>query len=156
VSKLDASIVQKGSAGDDAGDDGVPSAKPIAPGPINSAVPEQSKPSIVDRVLAIVPPFGRRGHKCPPPATKRSKPITSADQVMSQVELPPYCGPRNPLDLVALKIIFGHIFEAFRQISQADGAGAPAIDVDKPMKSVSSFAEESTYATINGCLFSLT
>jgi hypothetical protein len=53
---------------------------------------------------------------------------------MSQVELPPYHSPRSPLDLVAIEIIFGHIFEAFRLISQATTANAMATDDDKPSK----------------------
>jgi hypothetical protein len=32
---------------------------------------------------------------------------------MSQVELPPSRGPRSTLDLVAIVIIFGRIFETF-------------------------------------------
>jgi hypothetical protein len=111
--KPDASTVLKGSADDDDGYDGVTSAKPIAPGPISSTVPEQSDPSITDRVPAIALSTGKRGCKRPPSVTKRSKPITLVDQVMSQVELPPYHGPRCPLDLVAIEIIFGRIFEAF-------------------------------------------
>jgi hypothetical protein len=55
---------------------------------------------------------------------------------MSHVELPPYHGPRSPLDLVAIDIIFGRIFEAFQQISQATAAGAIIVDVDKPLKIV--------------------
>jgi hypothetical protein len=31
---------------------------------------------------------------------------------MYQVELPPYYGPRSPLDLVAFEIVFGRMFEA--------------------------------------------
>jgi hypothetical protein len=42
---------------------------------------------------------------------------------MSQVKLPAYHGSRSPLDLVAIEIIVGRIFEAFRQISQALVAG---------------------------------
>jgi hypothetical protein len=136
VPKPNAPVIQKGSASDGVGDDGVTSATSIAPSPISSAVPEQSKPSTADWVLAIVPPSGRRWRKRPSPAIKRSKPITLADQVMSQVELPPYYGPHSPLDLIAIEIIFGRIFEAFRQISQAANAGAVAIDVDKLLKRV--------------------
>jgi hypothetical protein len=99
-------------------------------------MPEQSKPSVTDWVLVIAPFSGKRGCKHPPPVTKRSKPITSVDQVMSQVELPPYHGPCSPLNLGAIKIIFGCIFEAFQQLSQAAAIGAVAIDVDKPMKRV--------------------
>jgi hypothetical protein len=47
------------------------------------------------------------------PATKRNKLIRQADQVMNQVELPPYREPHSPLDLVAIEIMLGHIFEAF-------------------------------------------
>jgi hypothetical protein len=61
---------QKMSAGNDAEDDGATSAEPTAPGPISSDMPEQSKPSAVDQVLAIVPPSCRHGRKRPPPATK--------------------------------------------------------------------------------------
>jgi hypothetical protein len=32
---------------------------------------------------------------------------------MSQIEIPPYRGPRNPLDLVAIEINFGRKFEVF-------------------------------------------
>jgi hypothetical protein len=53
---------------------------------------------------------------------------------MSQVELPPCRGPRSPLDLVAIKIIFGHIFEAFHRISQADATIVMSTDDNKPVK----------------------
>jgi hypothetical protein len=77
--KPNVSAGQKALAGDDAGDDGVTSAKPITLGPISPTMLEPTKPSTADRVLAIVHPSSRRGWKCPSPATKRSKPITSAD-----------------------------------------------------------------------------
>jgi hypothetical protein len=32
---------------------------------------------------------------------------------MTQIEIPLYCGPRSPLDLVAVEIIFGRLFVAF-------------------------------------------
>jgi hypothetical protein len=134
--KPDMSTDQKGAAGDDAGDDGVTSAELIPPGPINSAVPEQSKCFITDRVPAIVPSSGKRGHKRPPPVTKWSNPIASPVQVMSQVELPPYREPCSPLDLVTIEIIFRCIFEAFQRISQATIAGVTIVDVDKPRKRV--------------------
>jgi hypothetical protein len=47
---------------------------------------------------------------------------------MTYIELPPYCSPCSPLDLITIEIIFGHIFEAFQRISQA------AADDDKPSK----------------------
>jgi hypothetical protein len=53
---------------------------------------------------------------------------------MCQVELPPCRGPRSPLDLVVIKIIFGHIFEGFQQISQVAAAGAMSVDDNKSLK----------------------
>jgi hypothetical protein len=44
--------------------------------------------------------------------------------VIIQVELPPYRGPRSPVDLVTVEIFFGRIFEAFHRMSQAAAAGA--------------------------------
>jgi hypothetical protein len=55
---------------------------------------------------------------------------------MSQVELPPYCKPHSPLDLVAIEIMFGCVFEAFQQISQVVVAGVASTDANRPMKRV--------------------
>jgi hypothetical protein len=44
---------------------------------------------------------------------RQPNPVPQTNQVMNQVEFPPFRGPSSPLDLVAIKIIFGHIFEAF-------------------------------------------
>jgi hypothetical protein len=35
------------------------------------------------------------------------------NQLMIQVELPPYRGPHSPLDLAASEIVFGRMFEEF-------------------------------------------
>jgi hypothetical protein len=94
---------------------------------------EKSKPHDIYRVL-VVPPSDRRGRKCPPLATKQSKLVPPADQVMTQVKLPPYRGPRNPLDLVFIEVIFGRIFEAFQQISQAAAVDGASSYVNKPLK----------------------
>jgi hypothetical protein len=112
---------------------GASSAEPIAPGPFRSGMSEMSKPSAADRIL-VVPPSGRRGRKHPSPATKWSNLVPPADQVMTQVEFPPYHGPRSPLDLVAIKFIIGCIFEAFQQISQAAAVGATSTNDNKPLK----------------------
>jgi hypothetical protein len=50
---------------------------------------------------------------------------------MIQIELPPYCGPHSPLDLVVVEIIFGHLFEAFQRISQDAGTGT-SVGIDTP------------------------
>jgi hypothetical protein len=53
---------------------------------------------------------------------------------MIQIELPPYRGPRSPLDLVVVEIIFGRLFEDFRHISQATGTGTSTGGVIQPQK----------------------
>jgi hypothetical protein len=46
----------------------------------------------------------------------------------------PYRGPRSPLDLIAIEIILGCLFEVFRHTSQAAGTGT-SIDNDiQPQK----------------------
>jgi hypothetical protein len=129
ASKLDASAGKKKTlVGDDAKGGGVLSAELITPKMIISSALEQADLFAVGQVATVVPPTGEHGRKRPPPATRWSKPLPSADQVMTQVELPLYRGPRNPLDLIATKIAFGHIFEVFRHISQATAASAMADD----------------------------
>jgi hypothetical protein len=44
------------------------------------------------------------------------------------MELPPYLSPQNPLNLVVVEHIFGRLFEAFRQVSQAARTGTSAGD----------------------------
>jgi hypothetical protein len=124
---------KKMSAGDDAGDEGVSSAEPNTPNSISSGMLKQFDPSTASQVSTNVPPSGSRGRKHPT-TTRLNKPILQVDQVMTQVALPLYHGPRSPLDLVAIKIIFGHIFEVFRCISQATTAGAMTTDDDRPPK----------------------
>jgi hypothetical protein len=51
-------------------------------------------------------------------AVKWCDPGPRVDQVMIQVELSPYHGPHSPLDLVALEIVFGRMFEAFHRVSR--------------------------------------
>jgi hypothetical protein len=104
VAKPDAPANQKVQASDDTGDGGVSLVEPTTPNPIS---------------YAIALCAGKCGRKHPPPTTKRNRPIPQIDQVMTQVDLPPYCGHRSPLDLVAIEIIFEDIFKAFQQISQA-------------------------------------
>jgi hypothetical protein len=49
--------------------------------------------------------------------TKRKQDHAPADQVI--IELPPYCGPQSPLDVVVVDHIFGRLYDAFRLASQA-------------------------------------
>jgi hypothetical protein len=89
---------EKAPSCDNAEYGGASSAKPITANPIGSNATEQTDPSVADRVTAIAPPTG--GHRCkhPPHAIKRKQPLASVAQVMSQIDLPPYCGPHSPLD----------------------------------------------------------
>jgi hypothetical protein len=98
---LDAPVDQKVSTGDDTGDDGATSAEPTTPRLIRSDMLDKSKPYAADQVT-VVPHAGGCGRKRPPLATKQSNPIPQAAQVMTQVELPPYHGPRSLLNLLAI------------------------------------------------------
>jgi hypothetical protein len=117
---------RKGSATNDAEGKGTPSVETLILGPIKTDVPGEPKPSVVDRT-SVKPPAGGRGRKCICAAIKWPNPVPQADQVITQIELPPYYGPRSPLDLVAVEIICGRIFEAFHRMSHATSAGG-----DKP------------------------
>jgi hypothetical protein len=87
--------------------------EPVAPGPIGSNAPAKTDPSAVNRVAPSAPSTGGQKWKCLPTVPKRKQTKTSTNQVMTQIKLPPYRGPWSPLDLVAIEIIFGHLFEAF-------------------------------------------
>jgi hypothetical protein len=126
--------VMKKSAGDDGRDEGAFSAESIAPNPIRSNMLGQTDPSIADRANSTDLPIGGRRRKRPTPVPKRKQALSSTDQVMTQIELPPYRGPRSPLDLIVVKIIFGRLFEAFRCISQATSTGTLAGDDIQPWK----------------------
>jgi hypothetical protein len=90
VPKTDASVdKRKVPDGDDTEDGGVSSAKPITPNPIRIDAPEQADPSIIDRAASIVPPASGRARKRPTTTIRRNQPLPSANQVMSQIELPP-------------------------------------------------------------------
>jgi hypothetical protein len=53
---------------------------------------------------------------------------------MTQIYLPPYRGPQSPLDLVAIEIIFGRLFEACRHTSQAASTKTSIGDDTRPPK----------------------
>jgi hypothetical protein len=99
-------------AADKARDAGATSVEALAPSPIGADAPGNPRTPVVDRV-AIVPLSGEHGRKCLHLAAKRSDPVPRDDQVMTQFELPPYRGPCSPVNLVAIEIVFGRVFEAF-------------------------------------------
>jgi hypothetical protein len=96
MSKVDASTAKlKAPDDDDDEDEGTSSVEPIAPHPISSSVLVQTKPSVVDRAAPSAPPVGGHKQKQPPTVLKRKSTKTSADLVTTQIELPPYRGPKG-------------------------------------------------------------
>jgi hypothetical protein len=120
--------------GDDAEGEGVSLVEPIAPAPIGSNASVQTDHSATNRATFGAPSAGGHKWKRPPTVPKRKQVKTLADQVMTQIDLPPYHGPQSPLDLVAIEIIFGRLFEAFRRTSQAAGTGSSAGGNTQPPK----------------------
>jgi hypothetical protein len=119
---------------DDAEDGGASSAEPISPDPIRSNTSEQADSSLTYRAASIVHPASGRGCKRPTTAIRQNQPLPSVDQVMSQIELPLYHGPRSPLDLIIVEIIFRRLFETFRHISQAATTDPSTYDKTRPQK----------------------
>jgi hypothetical protein len=135
ASKIDASITKpKVPDGDDAEGEGTSFAEPISPNSISPNMPVQTKPFVTDRAASGAP--STSGHKRKRPLTipKCKPPKTLPDQVMNQIVLPPYREPRSPLDLVAIEIIFGHLFEAFQRTSQAAGTSSSVSGDTQPLK----------------------
>jgi hypothetical protein len=83
-------------------------------------------PLVVNQVEATAPLAGGQKRKRPPPTLKCKQSKPPADQVLTQIELPSYRRLRSPLDLDAIEIIFGQLFEVFRHASHAAGVGSSA------------------------------
>jgi hypothetical protein len=112
--------------GDDAGGNGVPSAKTLTPNPIGSSSAGETHPSATDQAVPTTPSGGGQKKKRVVLGTKRKHNKAADDQVT--IELPPYHGPRSPMDIVVVKHLFGRLFEVFRHISQAVRTDAPTGD----------------------------
>jgi hypothetical protein len=104
---------EKAPAGDDAENGAVTSAEPITPNLIRPDVLEHVNSFVVDQPNSVVPPGGGRGRKRPPPMLRWKQPLPSTDHVMTQIELPPFHGPRSPLDLVAIEIFLDACLKRF-------------------------------------------
>jgi hypothetical protein len=126
--------VLKEPAGDDADGGRETSAEHIAPNLVHSNLLGQTHPLVIDRVKVTAPSVGGQKRKRPLPALKRKQSKPPAEQVMTQIELPPYHRPQSPLSLVVVEIVFGRLFEAFRHESQAAGAGTSAGGAAQPVK----------------------
>jgi hypothetical protein len=88
----------------------------------------QTHHSAANQVDTTAPSGSGQKMKCVMLAPKRKPSKPSADQVMTQIELPPYHRLQSPLDLITVEIIFGCLFEAFQHASQAVGTGTSAGD----------------------------
>jgi hypothetical protein len=97
---------RKAPDGDDAEDREASSVELITPNSVRSDALEQTDSSIADWVASIVPSASEHGCKHSTTIVRRNQPLPSADQVMSQIELPPYRRSRSPLDLIVVEIIF--------------------------------------------------
>jgi hypothetical protein len=113
---------QKESAGDDVKGNVESSAEPIAPNLIGPSAAGQSHHS------TVVNSGSGQKRKHVLLASKRKPSKSLADQVMTQISLPPYCGPQSPLDLVTVEFIFGRLFETFRHTSLAVRTGTSVGD----------------------------
>jgi hypothetical protein len=117
---------------DDAEGEGAPAVETLAPNPIGSSSTGESRPSAADQTTTTAPSCGGQKKKHVALRTKRKQDKAPAVQVI--IELPPYRGPRSPLDLVALEHIFGCLFEAFRLRSQGTRTGTSAREDAHPSK----------------------
>jgi hypothetical protein len=107
---------QKQPAGDDVEGHGIPLIEPITSNPIGSNMAALVRPPVADQSVSVAPLSGGQKRKCIMLASKR-KTTTSSDQVIT--ELSSYHGSHNCLNLVAVNLAFGRLFEAFQHVSQA-------------------------------------
>jgi hypothetical protein len=118
--------------GNDAEGNGAPSAETLAPNLIGSISVGETHPSAIDQVVPTAPSGDGQKKKCIVLGTKCKHDKAVDDQVI--IELPPYRGTRSPLDIVVVEHTFGHLFEAFRHISQAARTNILAGDDALPSK----------------------
>jgi hypothetical protein len=121
---------QKQTAGDDVEGHGIPLIEPITSNPIGSNMAALIRPPAVDQPVSAAPLTGGQKQKHIMLASKRK--TTTSDQVIT--ELPSYHGSRNRLNLVAVNLAFGRLFEAFQHISQAIRTDAMAGADTQPAK----------------------
>jgi hypothetical protein len=97
--------------GDDARGNRAHSAETLTPNPIGFSSAGETRPSAIDQAIPTAPSGGGQKKKRIVLRTKRKHNKATDDQVI--IELSPYHGPRNPLDIVVIEHLFGHLFEAF-------------------------------------------
>jgi hypothetical protein len=107
---------QKETAGDDVEGLGIPLIEPITSNPIGSNMAALVRPPAADQPVSAAPLSGDQKRKRIM-FTSKHKTTPSSDQVIT--ELPSCHGSRNRLNLFAVNLAFGRLFEAFQHISQA-------------------------------------
>jgi hypothetical protein len=123
---------QDDPTGNDDGGQGASSAEPIVPDLIGSDTVAQVRPSPTDQ-LTTTAPLGSD-----PPKKKRlmlaskRKQRVPSDQVTT--ELFPHHAPHCSLGLVAIKLVFGRLFDALQRITQATGIDTSAGADTQPIK----------------------
>jgi hypothetical protein len=98
-------------AGDDVRGNGAPSVEALTPNLIRSSSAGETRPSATNRATSTAPSGDSQKKRGDVLGTKCKQDKVATDQVI--FELPPYCGPRSPLDIVAVEHIFGRLFKAF-------------------------------------------
>jgi hypothetical protein len=122
---------QKQPAGDDVEGHEIPLTEPITSNPIGSDMAALVGPPVTDQSVSAAPLGGGRKWKRIMLASKR-KTTTFSDQVI--IELPSYHGSRNRLNLVAVNLAFGRLFEAFQHVSQVIRTDTTARAYTQPAK----------------------
>jgi hypothetical protein len=82
--------------GDDAGGNGAPSVETLTPNPIGSSLAGETHPSAANRAASTASSGGGQKKKCVVLGTKCKQDKVVVDHVI--IELPPYRGPRSPLE----------------------------------------------------------
>jgi hypothetical protein len=123
---------QDDPTGNDDGGQRASSAESIVPDLIGSGTVAQVRPSAADQLTTTAPlGSGPPKKKRLMLASKRKQRVPS-DQVTT--ELFPHHAPRCSLGLVAVKLVFGHLFEALQHITQATGIDTSAGADTQPVK----------------------
>jgi hypothetical protein len=101
---------QKHPAGDNVEGHGISLTEPITSNPIGSNMAALVHPPVADQSVSTAPLSGGQKRKRIMLTSKR-KTTTSSDQVITKLSF--YHGSRNCLNLVAVNLAFGRLFEAF-------------------------------------------
>jgi hypothetical protein len=108
---------QDDPTGNDDGGQGAPSAEPTVPHLIGSGMVAQVYPSITDQLTTTAPLNSSTPKKKHLVLASKHKQPAPSDQVTTKLfpHHAPHCSP----GLVAVKLVFGHLFEALQCLTQA-------------------------------------